>query len=125
MQSITKRGLALMAAAIPFTAHAQDARHAAVDAVEAPITADLNGRIAANAGTIQEENARAEADYAARMRDYEIADAAHARAQTRYEYQQQAYARAMRDWRAQVAACQDGYRSACDAPPPDPADYWP
>ncbi|WP_157217054.1 hypothetical protein [Flavisphingomonas formosensis] len=123
MRSIAKWALASALAATPLALHAQDARHAAVDAVEAPITADLNGRVSSNLGTIQDQNAQAEADYAARMQAYENADAAHSQAQTRYAYQRQAYDRAMRDWRAQVAACQDGYRSACDAPPPDPADY--
>jgi len=123
MQSIAKLGLALAISAMPIAAHAQDSRHAAVDAAEAPITADLNARVSSNIGSIQGQNAQAEADYAARMRDYEIADAAHSRAEARYDYQREAYARAMRDWRVQVAACQDGHRDACEMPPPDPADY--
>ena len=47
-----------------------------------------------------------------------MADARH------YDHQQRAYADAMRDWRRQVYACKHGSMAACNAPSPNPADYW-
>lgn len=41
-----------------------------------------------------------------------------------YDRQQRAYADAMADWREQVYACEHGSNRACNAPTPNPADYW-
>lgn len=123
MPHIAQWTIALAMFAMPAAVQAQDARHDAVDAVEAPITAQLNARVSSDVYDTQARNAQAETEYDARMRQYQRADDASARAQERYSYQQRAYALAMNDWRAQVAACRDGYTRACDAPPPDPADY--
>jgi hypothetical protein len=123
MPHVAKLTIALAFLAAPVVVQAQDARHDAVDAVEAPITAELNSRVTSDLYGTQARNAQAEAEYDARMRQYEQADDASSQAQARYSYQQRAYALAMSDWRAQVAACRDGYTRACDAPSPDPADY--
>lgn len=41
-----------------------------------------------------------------------------------YNRQQQAYADAMYAWRIQVADCKRGSQRACNAPTPDPANFW-
>ncbi|WP_267382340.1 MULTISPECIES: hypothetical protein [unclassified Sphingomonas] len=41
-----------------------------------------------------------------------------------YAHQQRAYADAMMAWRAQVEACHKGHPAACNAPSPNPADFW-
>ena len=41
-----------------------------------------------------------------------------------YARQQQAYAQAMEAWRIQDAACKRGHQRACNAPSPDPADFY-
>jgi hypothetical protein len=40
------------------------------------------------------------------------------------ERQERAYADAMYAWRVQVADCKHGRRAACNAPTPDPANFW-
>ena len=42
----------------------------------------------------------------------------------RYRQQQRAYASAMRDWRQQTYACHHGNNRACNAPSPNPANYY-
>ena len=51
-------------------------------------------------------------------------DAAVNRTDARYVRQQVAYADAMTAWRAQVRACKNGYKRACNAPTPNPADFY-
>lgn len=41
-----------------------------------------------------------------------------------YDRQQRAYADAMFAWRVQVEDCRRGIRKACNAPTPDPANFW-
>ena len=41
-----------------------------------------------------------------------------------YDGYWQAYADAMEAWRIQTAACKRGHDRACNAPTPDPADYY-
>lgn len=41
-----------------------------------------------------------------------------------YDRQQRAYADAMYAWRVQVEDCRRGRRAACNAPTPDPANFW-
>jgi hypothetical protein len=41
-----------------------------------------------------------------------------------YDRQQRAYADAMFAWRVQVEDCRRGKRKACNAPTPDPANFW-
>lgn len=70
------------------------------------------------------EKARYEEDRAAyltalRNRNRQVALDAHI-----YERQQRAYADAMYAWRVQVEDCRRGKRAACNAPTPDPANYW-
>ncbi|SFR80285.1 hypothetical protein [Sphingomonas jatrophae] len=101
------------------------ARADAVNAAEAPVTADLN--TAVNGATVQRD-AAAEAQYRADRDAYMVALARHDRAvnrsDARYARQQIAYADAMAAWREQVRACKKGYRRACDAPAPNVADFY-
>lgn len=62
-----------------------------------------------------------ETRYARDMRDYyaERREAAQGHAR-----RQRGYAAAMREWYAQADACERGDRRACEAPSPDPADYY-
>ena len=108
---------------------------AAINAAGAPGTAAINNQVAtttqanndANAATIaqyQESQAQYDADRAAYMDALIKHDSAVNRTDARYVRQQAAYADAMRAWRAQVWACKHGRQRACDAPPPNPADFY-
>ncbi|MFS0736275.1 hypothetical protein ABC347_04415 [Sphingomonas sp. 1P06PA] len=98
----------------------------AINSREAPVTARLNRNAAVN----NQPNAPldAEAQYEADREAYADAlaanDAQRRRGDRRYARQQAAYAQAMADWRLQVIDCEDGVRAACDAPTPDPRDYF-
>jgi len=108
---------------------------AAINAAGAPGTAAINNQVAtttqanndANAATIaqyQETQAQYDADRAAYMDALVKHDSAVNRTDARYVRQQRAYADAMRAWRAQVWACTHGHPRACDAPTPNPADFY-
>jgi len=108
---------------------------AAINAAGAPGTAAINNQVAtttqanndANAATIaqyQETQAQYDADRAAYMDALVKHDSAVNRTDARYVRQQRAYADAMRAWRAQVWACKHGHPRACDAPTPNPADFY-
>jgi hypothetical protein len=107
------------------------AKENAVNAVEAPVTASLNNQVdahvAAKETSVDQQNADAQAQYAADKEAYWAALRANHRevaaTDAHYLHQQDAYAAAMRDWRLQVAACKHGHQRACDMPTPDPAAY--
>lgn len=65
-----------------------------------------------------------QARYATDVDAYRAALRAHGRDLAVNAQQERAYAMAMADWRAQVDACDRGRRRACEAPAPNPADYW-
>jgi hypothetical protein len=100
----------------------------AVNAVEAPVTAALNDQVATADAGAAAINATNQEAYAADMARYRtkvtatnniiVNDA------IRYDRQQRAYADAMSAWRMQAAACKKGKRKACNAPSPDPADFY-
>jgi len=104
--------------------------------VNSPDVAAANRAVAAEAATREnavaavnaENQATAEAQYAADLAAYRNAVRAHNREVARdtriAERQERAYADAMRDWRRQVYACKHGSTRACNAPSPNPADYW-
>lgn len=111
-----------------------DAAHQAADAREVPQTQSLNNQVGGAIAQAQTNNAVAAAQnemnqeqYAADKAAYEQALRDHHRevlsTDATFIRQQQAYALAMRDWRAQVAMCKKGYKSACDLPAPDPMKY--
>lgn len=97
---------------------------AAVNAKEAPVTAALNGQVAAQTGAAQADQAQYDADRQAYMAALVQHDAAVNRTDARYARQQRAYADAMAVWRVQVTECKKGHQRACDMPPPSPADYY-
>ena len=101
---------------------------AAVDAQSRPAVAALNNQVAAGqaADAAQADVTRAQydADRAAYMDALARHDARVDRSEARWRRQQNAYADAMSVWRAQVAACKRGNRRACDAPTPNPADFY-
>jgi len=107
---------------------ADDARHAAVDAQEQPITQSLNNDVQGNIEAAKVVNATNQGQYEIDMAQYradvERHNQAVARDAARYARQQRAYADAMAAWRAQVAACEKGKRTVCNQPTPDPADYY-
>jgi len=84
----------------------------------------VNGAIQQN----QASNAANQAQYQSDVSAYDAAMQAHghavARQDAHYAHQQQAYADAMEAWRIQTAACKRGHDRACNAPTPDPADYY-
>lgn len=103
----------------------------AVNAVEGPVTEKLNDNVAAADNTAAagqamtaEDRAQYEADRAAYMDALVKHDAAVNRTDARYVRQQVAYADAMTAWRQQVRACKKGYQRACNAPTPNPADFY-
>lgn len=111
-----------------------DPAHQAADAREVPQTQSLNNQVGGAIAQAQTNNAVAAAQneinqeqYAADKAAYEQALRDHHRevlsTDATFMRQQQAYALAMRDWRAQVAMCKKGYKSACDLPAPDPMKY--
>ena len=116
------------------SADKNDAAHQAADAREVPQTQSLNNQVGGAIAQAQTNNAVAAAQndinqeqYAADKAAYEQALRDHHRevlsTDATFIRQQQAYALAMRDWRAQVAMCKKGYKSACDLPAPDPMKY--
>jgi hypothetical protein len=111
-----------------------DPAHQAADAREVPQTQSLNNQVGGAIAQAQTNNAVAAAQneinqeqYAADKAAYEQALRDHHRevlsTDATFIRQQQAYALAMRDWRAQVAMCKKGYKSACELPAPDPMKY--
>jgi len=84
----------------------------------------VNGAIQQN----QASNAASQAQYQSDVAAYDAAMQAHghavARQDVHYAHQQQAYADAMEAWRVQTAACKHGHQRACNAPTPDPADFY-
>ena len=111
-----------------------DPAHQAADAREVPQTQSLNNQVGSAIAQAQTNNAVAatqneinQEQYAADKAAYEQALRDHHRevlsTDATFMRQQQAYALAMRDWRAQVAMCKKGYKSACDLPAPDPMKY--
>lgn len=73
-------------------------------------------------------NADAQAQYQSDMTAYEQSLRANhheaVRDQVHYEHQRAAYADAMAAWRHQVYACKHGSNRACNAPSPNPADFY-
>lgn len=100
----------------------------AVNAVEGPVTDQLNNSVVAAQNTATATTLDAKAQYEADRQAYADALAAHDaavnRTDTRYIKQQVAYADAMTAWRDQVRACKKGYKRACNAPTPNPVDYY-
>lgn len=92
--------------------------------VEAQAAARQSAVADANAGA----QAGADAQYAADLAAYRAALRAHHREVALdariAEHKERAYADAMADWRRQVYACKHGSTRACNAPTPDPANYW-
>ena len=84
----------------------------------------VNGAIQQNHAS----NAANQAQYQSDVAAYDTAMRAHghavARQDVHYARQQQAYAEAMEAWRIQDAACKHGHQRACNAPSPDPANYY-
>jgi uncharacterized protein HemX len=82
---------------------------------------------AAEAGQAQ-TNADQQAQYQSDMVAYQQSLRAHhhvvRRDQRRYDRQQRAYADAMAAWRRQVYACHHGHTRACNAPTPNPVDFY-
>ena len=91
-----------------------------------------NNEVAAQAATAPSSAAQTEGDaqaqYQSDLAAYQQAlDANHRSAQrdqAHYEHQRRAYADAMAAWRRQVWACHHGSNRACDAPTPNPADFY-
>jgi hypothetical protein len=93
----------------------QAANEAAAAQAAAPTTADIT-------------NADAQAQYQTDLAAYgQSLRANHheaVRDQVHYEHQRAAYADAMAAWRQQVYACRHGSNRACNAPTPNPADFY-
>lgn len=92
------------------SANAEAAAHAAM-----PTAADAIN--AANQEQYQRDVAAYERSVRANHREA-MRDQAH------YQHQRRAYADAMAAWREQVYACKHGRTRACNAPTPNPADYY-
>jgi hypothetical protein len=91
-----------------------------------------NNEVAAQAAAAPASGAQIEADlqaqYQSDLAAYQQALEANHRTVRRndahYEHQRRAYADAMAAWRHQVWACHHGSNRACDAPTPNPADFY-
>ena len=68
--------------------------------------------------------AQYQSDLAAYQQSLEANHRAAQRDQAHYDHQRRAYADAMAAWRHQVYACHHGSNRACDAPTPNPADFY-
>ena len=93
-----------------------------------PYTTRLNSGVVAahdaRTSTGMSDQAQYNADRQAYMDALARHDAAVDRTDARYIRQQGAYADAMTAWRGQVRACKKGYKRACNAPTPNPADFY-
>ncbi len=93
-----------------------------------PGTSSANAGVSGMIQQNQASNAAGQAQYQSDLAAYDAAMQAHghavARQDVHYAHQQQAYASAMEAWRVQTAACKRGHQRACDAPTPDPADFY-
>lgn len=93
-----------------------------------PGTSALNNKVDSSIRSTKVVNAANQAQYDSDLAAYDDAMRAHGRAVARqdahYAQQQRAYAEAMEAWRVQAAACRRGHQKACDAPAPDPANYY-
>ena len=117
-------------------AHAQSTTPQTMPAKESdtssPDVAAANQDVAAQAAARQAAAADVQADnqaqYSADIAAYDAAVRANHRTAVRnariYDHQQRAYADAMAAWRHQVYACKHGNNRACNAPTPDPANFW-
>ncbi len=126
--SVALLGASALAQQVQPAPPAQPVMPSPVDAREEAATDALNQKI--------QQNAIAnEAMSADRQRQYDMDRAAfRAAAEVRrekiisdsvvYERQQRAFADAMAAWRAQVRACNQGDRMACNKPTPMPAEYY-
>ena len=91
-----------------------------------------NNEVAAQAAATPSSAAQVEADlqaqYQSDLAAYQQAREVNHRAVRRndahYEHQRRAYADAMAAWRRQVWACHHGSNRACNAPTPNPADFY-
>lgn len=94
-----------------------------------PGTSSANGSVNNAIASNQMANAQNQGQYALDQEAYNKAMRDHGRQvamqDAHYMHQQQAYAAAMETWRANKYACeQKGHISACNAPTPDPADFY-
>ncbi|MDO6413114.1 hypothetical protein Q4F19_01850 [Sphingomonas sp. BIUV-7] len=100
----------------------------AVNAQEAPVTANLNGQSGAAAANTASASTADQAQYDVDRQAYLDALVQHDRAvdrtDARYMRQQRAYADAMSVWRVQVQECKKGHQRACKLPPPNVSDYY-
>jgi len=105
-----------------------DPRTDAINAPNEAARAAANAEVAARPPSRAEMNPAAQAQYDADLTAYMEA----LRTQRRivaaderlYDRRQRAYADAMYVWRLQAADCRAGHRTACNAPSPNPADFF-
>lgn len=124
MKPMTVLAAVLVCASAPVVAQVDSQSNA----INTARVATANADVAADAQQEAAMNAEQKEQYAKDMVSYREAVRAQHRAQAAddraYDRQQRAYARAMFDWRVQVADCKRGVKAACNAPTPDPANYW-
>ena len=89
---------------------------------------EVAAQAAAAPSNAEQTAAELQAQYQSDLAAYQQAlDANHRSAQrdqAHYDHQRRAYADAMAAWRHQVWACHHGSNRACDAPTPNPADFY-
>lgn len=106
------------------TGHAQPAGAPGVAAANDAVSAQVQQQVAVTGAV----NAALQGSYDQDMASYRAAVMANHRVAANdarvYAHQQRAYADAMVAWRAQVDACHKGHPAACNAPSPNPADFW-
>ncbi|HET8613839.1 MAG TPA: hypothetical protein VFL92_13840 [Sphingomonas sp.] len=93
-----------------------------------PYTRALNADVNGNIEATKDQNAASQAQYQTDLAAYDASLRKHGhrinRQNARYRKERQAYADAMRAWRAQVWDCNHGRQVACNAPTPDPTDFY-
>lgn len=89
-----------------------------------PGTAVANATVQGGLAAAATVNANNQAQYDADLAAYDAAMRAHGQQSARYARQKRAYADAMAVWRMQTAACLKGHQVACNAPTPDPANFY-
>lgn len=93
-----------------------------------PGTSMANNGVQGAIQATQNQNAANQAQYESDLAAYDAAMRAHGHAvaqqDVHYARQKRAYADAMEAWRVQDYACRHGSSRACNAPAPDPANYY-
>ena len=114
-----------LAVLLPLAATAAQAQSAPQTAQQANTEAAAQAAAPSAADSINAANqAQYQSDLAAYEESLRASHHEAIRDQAHYQHQRRAYADAMAAWRQQAYACDHGSTRACNAPSPNPADFY-